>query len=252
MNQHPFIIRKKLFDDKLCDKLLMLSLSKSKTKIRWENVFGDFNVSDRHRMQAFPPEDDKAVLEAEFLINQDCKNYNPTWIAKRFAFLKSTPGGQRQGPHRDYLHTDLTPLSGLQLPGSAIMCLEDEVRIGLFGVDGFRAILDDMKIAHLKKGDVLFFRGDVIHCGMAYEKTNTRLHCFLDNVEREIPNVTQHVSYKMFYCSKCQQAFDSKADLNRHIPGCKNFNCPVCPRMYKEGQKAAYRAHMRRKHHHPV
>ena len=47
------------------------------------------------------------------------------------------------------------------------------------------------KVLDLDKGDVVFFRADLVHAGSSYDKENVRLHCFLDSefVQRQ-PNRT--------------------------------------------------------------
>lgn len=43
----------------------------------------------------------------------------------------------------------------------------------------------DMQTLELSKGDLLFFRGDLVHAGASYETSNHRLHCYLDSWVRE-------------------------------------------------------------------
>lgn len=33
----------------------------------------------------------------------------------------------------------------------------------------------------LNKGDILYFRGDLVHAGAAYAEDNYRIHCYLDS-----------------------------------------------------------------------
>jgi|LakMenEpi03Aug12_release.lakeMendotaPanAssembly.Ray.scaffolds.fasta_scaffold5816299_1 hypothetical protein len=37
------------------------------------------------------------------------------------------------------------------------------------------------EIKKLNKGDIFIFRGDLVHAGSSYKKSNIRLHCFLDS-----------------------------------------------------------------------
>jgi ectoine hydroxylase-related dioxygenase (phytanoyl-CoA dioxygenase family) len=46
-----------------------------------------------------------------------------------------------------------------------------------------------MQRIEMKKGDILMFRGDLVHSGSKYEKSNIRLHCFMDSGFRT-PNRT--------------------------------------------------------------
>jgi len=47
----------------------------------------------------------------------------------------------------------------------------------------------------LSRGDVLLFRGDLVHAGSAYDDNNVRLHCYMDMSVR-IPNRTWLVDKK--------------------------------------------------------
>lgn len=42
-----------------------------------------------------------------------------------------------------------------------------------------------MQTLELSKGDLLLFRGDLVHAGASYETSNHRLHCYLDSWARE-------------------------------------------------------------------
>ena len=44
------------------------------------------------------------------------------------------------------------------------------------------------KVLEFSRGDLVVFRGDLVHCGSGYEKDNYRLHCYLDSpkVPREV------------------------------------------------------------------
>jgi len=37
------------------------------------------------------------------------------------------------------------------------------------------------QIVTMAKGDILYFRGDLVHAGASYDRENFRLHCFMDS-----------------------------------------------------------------------
>jgi hypothetical protein len=39
----------------------------------------------------------------------------------------------------------------------------------------------------LRPGDIIVFRGDLVHAGAAYQETNHRIHCYLDSSRRKRP-----------------------------------------------------------------
>ena len=61
-----------------------------------------------------------------------------------------------------------------------------------FGVDGDKKSVRSpisMKRIEMNKGDLFLFRGDLVHAGSEYDKSNIRLHCFMDRDYRK-PNRT--------------------------------------------------------------
>ena len=83
------------------------------------------------------------------------------------------------------------------MPLSVIVCLMDETTLNVWPKSiGLSTRADDTladhepikcKVVHLKKGDILAFRGDLVHAGSGYDKDNWRMHAFLDSemVERK-------------------------------------------------------------------
>ena len=249
MNNVPFVIKKQLIPLILCKSLLQLA--RRPRKIQWEFIFLNADMMDMFREQAHAPDDEQCVQDVQRIIANEIKNWNPSWSAKKFVFLRSKVGGARQAPHRDYYNSDIESLPVMALPGGCIIALEGETRVGHYGANRFRAVKDEEKIISLAPGDVLLFRADLIHCGMEYERTNIRMHCYLDNKHREeIDNVTQHVAFEEFFCPKCQGSYLSKKALIEHKSTCVEFNCSVCPRIYSENQEEAFRKHKKRKHGH--
>lgn len=112
--------------------------------------------------------------------------------------LRSRAGCERQSAHMDYLPADVKGLGDDEMPRGALLALEPTGttldvwpgthRAGVVGVE--------RKQVHLFRGDLLVFRGDLIHAGSAYpHHDNVRVHFFLDNpdVPREM-NRTYRIS----------------------------------------------------------
>jgi hypothetical protein len=104
--------------------------------------------------------------------------------------ILSDKGCLEQTPHCDY---DPSTFSGHDQSGSvpygAILALQDETRFVVWAGSHLCArattsrILSkcEKRILLLNKGDVLFFRGDLIHAGASYTEENIRLHAYLDH-----------------------------------------------------------------------
>jgi ectoine hydroxylase-related dioxygenase (phytanoyl-CoA dioxygenase family) len=102
-----------------------------------------------------------------------------------------------QLPHSDYdpvMAPDNSPfgmLIALQ-NGTRLKIWTGSCRCWVDGNDGWPT-LDltapdqfESRMVTLQKGQVLVFRGDLIHAGAAYESRNVRVHCFLD-----VPDLTR-------------------------------------------------------------
>ena len=125
--------------------------------------------------------------------------------------LVSESGCKAQLPHADYNHTLLQaarrvsegsknePMTQNQVPLSALFALEDctlQVWPGALLLKKQKGHWIDRKQISLKQGQLIVFRGDLVHAGSAYSSLNLRLHFYLDHpkVDRS-GNSTQPVGY---------------------------------------------------------
>jgi hypothetical protein len=63
-----------------------------------------------------------------------------------------------------------------------LLAVEPNTKIHFCGWNWYVSDLEDkaaIKTVTLNAGDVVLFRGDTIHAGAAYEKTNIRVHTYL-------------------------------------------------------------------------
>lgn len=105
--------------------------------------------------------------------------------------LWSKEGCKRQLPHADYTYSVLhnaakDGMRDRELPLSAMLALEDctlDVWPGALNLrkkDPSKPGVEGM-LVKLKKGQLLIFRGDLVHAGSAYASSNFRLHFYLDH-----------------------------------------------------------------------
>ncbi len=108
--------------------------------------------------------------------------------------LLSEPGCANQ-----QCHTDYDPETGDQDGLGCIIALEDETALNVwpgsidFDVD---AEYHRERLA-LRAGDMLLFRGDLVHSGASYEASNVRVHCFLDTY-----GATKRLDNKSYFMAK--------------------------------------------------
>lgn len=87
--------------------------------------------------------------------------------------LQSLKGCKQQQWHTDYDPSDHTTGFGL------LLALEDDTR--------FETLEETVR---LSRGDLLIFKGDLVHAGSWYDKENIRIHAYWDIVHTRRPNTT--------------------------------------------------------------
>lgn len=113
--------------------------------------------------------------------------------------LMSLPGCQSQAPHTDFLTTDaFEQLADQEIPLSMIVALEDETVFDIYENSIRKGGTIDAKYrkqVRMRSGDIIVFRGDLVHGGSAYSTSNVRLFYYVDSpFFKRIPNRTQFVS----------------------------------------------------------
>lgn len=111
--------------------------------------------------------------------------------ATDFVILESRPGCQIQAAHTDYVPDDaLRATPDDTMPLLAVIALQPATTLEVWPashrlVRRTRLTRVTPKIARhtvtLDAGDVIVFRGDLVHAGSAYKARNIRLHAYIDH-----------------------------------------------------------------------
>jgi len=139
------------------------------------------NRNDSRRKQATVPrsaqtrgiyKNIRAFLEEQY----------PNLDVTNMVILKSLPGCQEQAAHCDYEPTeDMLQASDSEKPCGCLVTLTEGTHICVWpGAINYGGLTKKRKI-DLHPGDVLVFRGDLVHAGGAYTEENYRIHTFLDS-----------------------------------------------------------------------
>lgn len=246
MFERGYQVLRGAIDDETIAKILQVG--ESIERARWNTVFKTGGKQDRHRLQCFVPDCEQLEVVQNAVMSV-ISPMNPRWIPrdKSWVFLKSLPGGSRQQIHRDYLHREIIGVSEDSLPCALMVCVHPRTRLATYGWNRLAAERHEEKIHELEPGDVLVFRGDLIHCGMEYNKENIRLHCYLDvEGERYIENETQLMYFTSYNCPKCFEEFGNKLMRNEHRRNCKKFACRTCELEFSN--ENTLRSHRRNRH----
>ena len=245
MNRKNYAIAKGIIPAELRGKLLAFAKSK---KHKWYSTFADQKSLDNFRRQV-SVEVKGVIAELDAIVGRQAREINPQWCPRVYTILKSLPGGPRQAPHRDFTTQQIGCVAPIDLPGSAMICIHEPVSIATYGSGSYRPSMDNERILTIDPGDVLFFRGDLIHCGMAYTTTNIRIHCYLDRSGMEsYYDTTEVLRFEEYYCKKCNKAFLTTKEHKKHEKTCKDCQCIVCLKDDFDGNEDTYTKHKKRKH----
>ena len=96
--------------------------------------------------------------------------------------LNSKCGCLSQRSHTDYCPEQLRDIDDDAVPLACVVALKDQTFFDVWpGAIRFNAqTLFTHQRLELKQGDVLVFRGDLVHAGAAFDEVNVRVHCYLD------------------------------------------------------------------------
>ncbi len=105
--------------------------------------------------------------------------------AQNWVVLRSEPGCQPQRSHTDYLPEDVYQLSDDGIPLACVVACMDETYFDVWpGAIRCFDTQPEKTFRHMRlklnAGDMLVFRGDLVHGGAAFDKLNVRIHAYLD------------------------------------------------------------------------
>jgi hypothetical protein len=130
--------------------------------------------------------DDEVVSNVHNRINTTLSRLFLKHHAKDMVLLRSDPGCGPQLAHTDYTQTALRMARDDCMPLGCVIGLMKDTALDLWpgAIRCFDAPRDGRVFRHkrviLQPGDLLVFRGDLVHGGAAFDKFNIRLHTFLD------------------------------------------------------------------------
>ncbi|KAE9067123.1 hypothetical protein PF002_g28370 [Phytophthora fragariae] len=121
-----------------------------------------------------------AVRDLKIAVKAITDCLEPRWIISAVSFLRSHPGGDEQESHQDYPDKILEAARKQgRVLGSMLCALDEGARVLVY--DGCTDVKDESKarVIEIPVGFCVIFRGDLIHNGMAYDRVNHRMHCYL-------------------------------------------------------------------------
>lgn len=160
-------------------------------------VFGP----DKKRRQMPVP---KRAKEVNRFMNQVTETINSVIDTEKMytnnpVILQSRPGCLRQFPHCDHLPSEEIKESDVKhKPMGVIITLMPGTRLTVWpGALNYEPFTEEVcgreTEIDLEPGDLLFFRGDLVHAGSGYAEENVRLHMYIDNKEIERKKNRTHI-----------------------------------------------------------
>jgi hypothetical protein len=176
-----FTVEAKLFK-RLCDHAL-------KGEELFNNAPAGEKANDKLRTQVFFK---SFISEDEDLMN--LHNQINVRLAELFqkrrpmdmVLLRSVNGCSAQRAHTDYTMEEMSKVRDDFVPLGCVIALMDDTYFDVWpgAIRCYEAPPEGTTFEHvrlkLKAGDMLVFRGDLVHGGAAYSKENVRIHTYLD------------------------------------------------------------------------
>ena len=150
-----------------------------------EPIFNDNTINrrnDRLRRQISLPLRNTWLRD----IRQKLQERYPKHKINDAVLLQSMPGCRRQAAHCDYVPSaELTNTNTNTMPLLFILALEENTYLDVWSGSHLRKSVRSNPILPsrltLNAGDAIIFRPDLVHAGSAYDKSNTRIHFYIDH-----------------------------------------------------------------------
>ncbi len=172
--------------------------------------------NDLKRRQYFVKPDTPQMIRFMDSLDQNLKSIFPNLYPNDWVVIESKPGCKPQAAHADYSPPD-GPRELYEIPINVLIPLQKNATLNVWpgshrlvsteylnddpkNSEAHYATYSSMepikkKAIKLETGDILLFRGDLVHAGAGYTESNYRMHCYLDYGYRE-PNKTWIVHKK--------------------------------------------------------
>jgi hypothetical protein len=187
LHVHGFQVMPALMTDKVNDQLI--STCKTRCEQEGEVIFNNVKKAEsRHndglRVQLSTDKiDGTAPFKAT--LAERLKDGFPLHKVDSMVALLSKPGCKAQLAHTDYTPKTLANATDDKMPLACLVALMDGTALDVWpgairGFDKSRRVYHPMQVK-LNKGDMLIFRGDLVHAGAACgEVANLRFHAYMD------------------------------------------------------------------------
>lgn len=144
------------------------------------------SINDRKRKQRSLTKKDIRLLALTDQIDKWIFDILPYAAKTTWVELRSSQGCAQQAAHSDYFPDTLNGVHIEHIPLVCIAAIMPDTKIVVWPGALSAATLDkehyEPMTIHMNAGDIVLFRGDLVHAGAKYDKINRRLHCYIDTI----------------------------------------------------------------------
>ncbi len=190
--------------------------------LQFNNIFKEVGVSFDNKRQQAPLS--QAYRELKNSGKALAKQFHMRWQPKQWVVLKSLPNGDEQDPHFDYTKFEINNAQK-KYPqtiqaGMMIGLMENSKLIVYRGCFSEADPLKRMELT-FGPGDCIIFRGDLVHCGAAFNMMNYRIHCMLlvKGIDWQ-QDLTELATSPKFKCDFCAYMASTRLKVRNHRKSC--------------------------------
>ena len=185
------------------------------------------------------------------------------YVVRKLTWMKSMPGCPIQEENKDYVIDDVNNSSNI--PYSCTISIMEGTKLRVYSKCFDCCDKDKLKDIEIPIGHCLIMRGDLIHCGLSYDKYCYRIHVYITVANMPwTTNTSQSLVTLKFPCKFCANKFKKRQQRINHQQRCKENPkyqeylkrykqrdqietvCEICNKTYKS--RSEYRSHNKRKH----
>ena len=144
-------------------------------------IFNNIGRNDKKRVEGKVADTDIPDTTAQ--LRELVREIYPNLKTSDIVAITSLPGCLSQRPHTDFDTLTINRLCDADVPRVCVVALQNRTKLDVWKHSHQLSTVDPQQriTINMSAGDALFFRGDLVHAGSAYDVRNTRLHVFIDN-----------------------------------------------------------------------
>lgn len=139
---------------------------------------------DLRRTQThFAPDETQSLTALSDAVARELAGTGTKCVPAEWVILSSSAGCQQQHRHHDFDPEALRDIKDKEIPLAVIVGMQSDTKL-IVWPGAIRGVVPDPDVAGTTitfgPGDMVIFRGDLVHAGSAYARSNMRVHAYAD------------------------------------------------------------------------